>query len=53
MGIEAVHAVVDHTDRNPASDPTLTKSLLEQLGPTIPLPLERSATIAGTSSAVV
>lgn len=53
MGIEAVHAIVDHTDRDPAGDPTLTKGLLEQLGRTIPLPLERSATIAGTGSAVV
>jgi glycerate kinase len=38
MGIDAVHAIVDHTDRNPAGDPALTKDLLEQLGRTIPLP---------------
>ena len=38
MGIEAVHAIVDHTDRNPAGDPALTRDLLEQLGRTIPLP---------------
>ncbi len=37
MGIEAVHAIVDHTDRNPAGDPALTRDLLEQLGRTIPL----------------
>jgi glycerate kinase len=42
MGIQAVHAIADHTDGNPASDSALSARLLQELGRTIPLP--RSAT---------
>ena len=38
MGIEAVHAIADRTDGNPANDPALSERLLEELGRTIPLP---------------
>jgi glycerate kinase len=38
MGLQAVYGIVELTDRNPAGDPALTKSLLEQLGRRIPLP---------------
>jgi len=38
MGLQAVYGIVELTDRNPARDPALTKSLLEQLGRRIPLP---------------
>ena len=38
MGIQAVHAIADHTDGNPAGDPALSGRLLEDLGRTIPLP---------------
>ena len=38
MGIQAVHAIADHTDGNPAGDPALSARLLEDLGRTIPLP---------------
>ena len=38
MGLSAVHAVVDHTDGDPAHDPALTARVLEELGGTIPLP---------------
>ena len=38
MGIEAVHAIADHTERSPADDPDLSRRLLRLLGRTIPLP---------------
>ena len=38
LGFEAVHALTDHTLGNPAADPALSASLLEQLGRTIALP---------------
>ena len=41
MGLAAVHAVVDHTDGDPARDPGLTARVLEDLGRTIPLPERR------------
>jgi glycerate kinase len=53
MGIETVHAIVDHTDRNPAGDPDLTKQLLEQLGRTIELPRHRSAPAATADATTV
>ena len=53
MGIEAVHAIVDHTDRNPAGDPDLTKQLLEQLGRTIELPRHRSTPAATADATTV
>jgi glycerate kinase len=37
MGLSAVHAVVDHTDGDPARDPDLTIRVLRELGATIPL----------------
>ena len=37
MGLSAVHAVVDHTDGDPARDPDLTARVLRELGATIPL----------------
>ena len=52
MGIEAVHAIVEHTDRNPAGDPELTKQLLEQLGRTVPLPRHRSSSAAAEATTV-
>ena len=53
MGVEAVHAIVDHTDRNPAGDPDLTKQLLEQLGRTIELPRHRSTPAAAADATTV
>lgn len=55
MGIQAVHAITDHTDGNPADDPALSARLLEELGRTIPLPrptaaAARSATDPSTIS---
>jgi glycerate kinase len=41
MGITAVHALGEHTDADPATDPELSRRLLEQLGATIPLPQTR------------
>jgi glycerate kinase len=38
IGLMAVHAVADHTDRDPAADPLLSARLLEDLGYTMPLP---------------
>jgi glycerate kinase len=38
MGIQAVHAITDYTDRNPAGDRSLSGRLLRLLGRTIPLP---------------
>ena len=38
IGLEAVHAVADRTDLNPAGDPALTAHLLAELGRTMPLP---------------
>ena len=43
MGIQAVHAIADHTDGNPAGDPALSGRLLEDLGRTIPLPQPASS----------
>jgi glycerate 2-kinase len=37
-GLSAVHAIADHTDANPATDPDLSARLLTELGRTIPLP---------------
>ena len=37
MGLAAVHAIADRTDRNPADDPALSARLLEDLGRTMPL----------------
>ena len=37
MGLAAVHAIADQTDRNPADDPALSARLLEDLGRTMPL----------------
>ena len=37
MGLSAVHAVVDHTDGDPARDPDLTTRVLRELGATMPL----------------
>lgn len=37
MGLTAVHALTDHTDRNPAGDPDLSGHLLTALARTIPL----------------
>jgi len=39
LGIQAVHAIADHTDHNPAGNPALSARLLEDLGRTIRLPL--------------
>ena len=38
MGLDAVHAVTDHTDGDPARDPALTARVLRELGATMPLP---------------
>jgi hypothetical protein len=38
MGLAAVHAIADQTDRNPADDPALSAKLLEDVGRTMPLP---------------
>ena len=44
MGLAAVHAIADHTDRNPADDPALSARLLEDLGRTMPLPARLTET---------
>jgi len=44
MGLAAVHAIADHTDGNPADDPTLSAQLLEDLGRTMPLPARPTET---------
>ncbi len=38
MGLAAVYALADRTDRDPAADAALTRQLLADLGRTIPLP---------------
>lgn len=38
MGLTAVHALTELTDRNPADDPALSCTLLEELGRTLHLP---------------
>jgi glycerate kinase len=48
LGFQAVHALADHTQGNPATDPALSASLLEQLGRTIALP-PHAATPHGSS----
>ena len=52
MGIEAVHAISEHTDQNPASDPALSARLLEHLGRTIPLPQRTASGAAADPSTV-
>ncbi len=52
MGIQAVHAIADRTDRNPAGDPALSGRLLEELGRTIPLPQPAAASTAADPSTV-
>ena len=37
IGLAAVHAIADRTDRNPADGPALSAQLLEDLGRTMPL----------------
>jgi glycerate kinase len=44
MGLAAVHAIADQTDRNPADDPALSVQLLEDLGRTVPLPARLTET---------
>jgi glycerate 2-kinase len=44
MGLAAVHAIADQTDRNPADDPALSVQLLEDLGRTMPLPARLTET---------
>ncbi len=44
MGLAAVHAIADQTDRNPADDPALSAQLLEDLGRTMPLPARLTET---------
>ena len=51
MGIQAVHAIADHTTGNPAADPALSGRLLAELGRTIPLP-QPAPTAAGDPSTV-
>ncbi len=51
MGIQAVHAIADHTDGNPAGDPALSGRLLEHLGRTIPLPQPATTSAAPDPSA--
>ncbi len=41
MGIAAVHALTDLTDRDPATDPELSAHLLTELGRTMELPVRR------------
>jgi len=50
MGLTAVHALTDHTDRNPAADPTLTRELLIELGRTLPLPTPRLMEVGAAAS---
>ena len=52
MGIQAVHAIADHTDGNPAGDAVLSARLLEQLGRTIPLPTKAGGRPVADSAAV-
>ena len=40
----AVHAIADHTDANPATDPALSARLLHELGRTMPLPQQATET---------
>jgi glycerate 2-kinase len=47
MGLRAVHAIADLTERSPAGDPVRSGRLLEELGRTIPLP-----TATGTASSL-
>ncbi len=44
MGLAAVHAIADQTDRNPADDPALSAQLLEDLSRTVPLPARLTET---------
>jgi glycerate 2-kinase len=44
MGLSAVHAIADHTDANPATDPDLSARLLHELGRTMPLPQQATET---------
>ena len=44
MGSSAVHAIADHTDANPATDPGLSARLLHELGRTMPLPQQATET---------
>ena len=53
MGIQAVHAIADHTDGNPAGDPALSGRLLEDLGRTIPLPEPAITRSAATDPSTV
>jgi len=53
MGIQAVHAITDHTDGNPAGDPALSARLLEDLGRTIPLPQPATTRSAATDPSTV
>ena len=53
MGIQAVHAIADHTTGNPAGDPALSGRLLEELGRTIPLPQPAPAAAGDTSTVTV
>lgn len=53
MGLDAVYAIVDHTDRNPAGNPDLTRELLRQLGRTIALPRHRTALAAAATAITV
>ena len=53
MGIQAVHAITDHTDGNPAGDPALSARLLEELGRTIPLPRPATTSSAATDPSTI
>jgi glycerate kinase len=49
MGLTAVHALTELTDRNPAHDPALSGALLEQLGRTLHLPTEHHTRVGAGS----
>ena len=45
IGLTAVHAIADRTDRNPANDPTLSAHLLQEVGATMPLHMPQGETV--------
>src|SRR4029450_13667510 len=40
MGLATVHAIADHTEGSPTDDPALSAQLLQDLGRTMPLPVQ-------------